>query len=61
MKYFFALSALLLSTFFASAESLSDAHVVGHVIDKDTKEHLSYITVRLEGTSIGTNTDATGH
>ena len=61
MKYFFALSALLLSTFFASAESLSDAHVVGHVIDKDTKEHLSYIIVRLEGTSIGTNTDATGH
>lgn len=31
----------------------SDANIVGHVIDKHTKEHLPYITVRLKGTTIG--------
>lgn len=39
----------------------SDANVIGHVLDKHTKEHLSYITVALKGTTIGTVTDATGH
>lgn len=55
-----SLSALLIAIS-AWAQSLTDAHIVGHVIDKDTKEHISFITVRLEGTAIGTNTDATGH
>lgn len=39
----------------------SDANIVGHVIDKKTKEHLPYIKVVLKGTTIGTATDATGH
>ncbi|MBR8704761.1 TonB-dependent receptor [Bacteroides pyogenes] len=39
----------------------SDANIVGHVLDKNTKEHLPYITVTLKGTTIGTVTDATGH
>lgn len=39
----------------------SDTNIVGHVIDKHTKEHLSYITVMLSGTTIGTTTDETGH
>ena len=39
----------------------SDANIVGHVIDKHTKEHLPYITVMLKGTTIGATTDATGH
>ena len=30
-------------------------------LDKNTKEHLPYITVALKGTTIGTVTDATGH
>lgn len=41
--------------------SKSDANIIGHVLDKNTKEHLSYITVSLKGTTIGTVTDATGH
>ncbi|MDR0745702.1 MAG: TonB-dependent receptor [Mediterranea sp.] len=41
--------------------SKSDANIIGHVLDKNTKEHLSYITVVLKGTTIGTVTDATGH
>lgn len=39
----------------------SDANIVGHVIDKHTKEHLPFITVMIKGTTIGTTTDATGH
>ncbi|MGN0092605.1 MAG: TonB-dependent receptor domain-containing protein [Alistipes sp.] len=39
----------------------SDANMVGHVIDKHTKEHLPYISVMLKGTTIGSTTDATGH
>lgn len=42
-------------------EPLTDAHIVGHVVDKSTGEHLPYITIRLLKTSIGTSTDATGH
>ncbi len=39
----------------------SDAHVVGHVTDKGTGEHLSAINIFLKNTTIGAATDATGH
>lgn len=39
----------------------SDANVIGHVLDKNSKEHLSFISVSLKGTTIGTMTDASGH
>jgi len=39
----------------------SDANIVGHVLDKKTGEHLSFINIYIEGTTIGTLTDATGH
>ncbi|MDH6312214.1 outer membrane receptor for ferrienterochelin and colicins [Parabacteroides sp. PFB2-10] len=39
----------------------SDANIIGHVIEKKTGEHLSFINIYLEGTTIGTMTDATGH
>lgn len=39
----------------------TDANVYGHVIDKQTGVHLSYINVYLKGTTIGVMTDATGH
>ena len=39
----------------------TDANVIGHVVNKETGEHLSYITVSLKGTTIGTMTDETGH
>lgn len=37
----------------------SDANIVGHILDKNTKEHLPYITIALKGTTIGTVTDVT--
>ena len=39
----------------------SDANVIGHVIDKTTGEHLSFVTVALKGTVLNTVTDKTGH
>ncbi len=41
--------------------SPSDAHIIGHILDRKTSEHLSFINVFLKGTTIGTSTDATGH
>lgn len=41
--------------------SKTDANVIGHVIDKKTREHIPYLTIFLKGTTIGTATDATGH
>ncbi|MBQ6938422.1 MAG: TonB-dependent receptor [Muribaculaceae bacterium] len=39
----------------------TDAHLYGHVTDKTTGEHMAYINVRIECTTIGVMTDATGH
>ena len=44
-----------------AASDLTDANVVGHVIDKKTGEHIPYVTIRLVDTNYGTMTDATGH
>jgi len=52
---------LLSETTYAEDLNKSDANIVGHVLNKATREHLSYITVSLKGTTIGTMTDATGH
>ncbi len=45
----------------ASAKKTLDINLVGHVLDKETKEHLPYITISLKGTTVGTMTDASGH
>ena len=42
-------------------ERHTDAHIHGHVIDRNTGEHLPYITVILKGTTIGVTTESTGH
>ncbi len=52
---------LLSETTYAEDLNKSDANIIGHVLNKATREHLSYITVSLKGTTIGTMTDATGH
>lgn len=56
---------LLCTKAFANDENYnlnpSDANIVGHIIDKKSGEHLSFINIYLEGTTIGTTSDATGH
>lgn len=62
--YIFLLGAIgMLLPQYASAyeQKETDANIIGHVIDKHTREHLAYVTVALKGTTIGTTTDATGH
>lgn len=67
-KYVFFLVSLCCALLPAMADQpehpelkASDANIIGHVLDKKTGEHLSYITIALKGTTIGTVTDATGH
>lgn len=44
-----------------SNRSQTDANIFGHVLDKKTKKHLPYVTIKLQGTTIGVTTDASGH
>ena len=67
-KYIFFLVSLCCALLPAMADQpellelkASDANIIGHVLDKKTGEHLSYITIALKGTTIGTVTDVTGH
>jgi outer membrane receptor for ferrienterochelin and colicins len=39
----------------------NDANITGHVLDKNTGEHIPFVTVRIKGTTMGTVSDATGH
>ena len=44
-----------------TVKKTTDAHITGHVILKETGEHLPFMTILLKGTNIGTATDETGH
>jgi outer membrane receptor for ferrienterochelin and colicins len=59
-RIFSALVAALCVVLSAGAQA-TDAHIHGHVIDKNTGEHLPYIVVMLKGTTIGVTTEHTGH
>jgi len=60
---------ILLTAFFifilsltdASAGKLSDANIIGHVVEDGTDEHLPGFTIRILGTAYGAQTDASGH
>ena len=39
----------------------TDANIFGHVINRSTGKHISYINIILKNTTIGVATDATGH
>lgn len=39
----------------------TDANLTGHVQDARTKEHIPFVSVAIQGATIGTFTDATGH
>ena len=59
-RLFSALVAVLCAVLSAGAND-TDAHIHGHVIDKQTGEHLPYMVVMLKGTTIGVTTESTGH
>jgi outer membrane receptor for ferrienterochelin and colicins len=55
---FLGLLLSLLSTLLFS-QGRTDANIIGHVVTDST--HIPFATVSLKGTTIGTNSDATGH
>jgi iron complex outermembrane recepter protein len=65
LTYLLLFIFVFLSPVMASAESeqrpQTDANVFGHVVDVNTGEHIPFINLIIEGTRIGTITDATGH
>lgn len=38
-----------------------DSHIMGHIIDYKTQEHLPFVTIRILGTNFVTASDASGH
>ncbi len=59
----FFVSVLIPVSLFADYEQRprTDANVFGHVIDVTTGDHVPFINLIIEGTRIGTITDASGH
>ena len=53
--------ALICAISLFSQSNKTDAMLFGHVVDKETKKHLPYATIAVEGTNLATATDATGH
>ena len=45
----------------AAPKKSTDANIFGHVVDRDTHEHIPYATIAVTGTAFGTTTDASGH
>ena len=58
---FFLLAGLLTCFSTIPALAATDAHIAGHVLDAHTREHLSFVNVQVEGTSLGCLTDESGH
>ncbi|HTN68405.1 MAG TPA: carboxypeptidase-like regulatory domain-containing protein, partial [Dysgonamonadaceae bacterium] len=56
-----ALLCLFMTNSFAEESKGTDANIFGHVLDKNTQEHLPYVTIQIKGSTIGTATDETGH
>jgi iron complex outermembrane recepter protein len=50
-----------LSVIAASGQRNTDANVFGHVVSAEDGTHIPFINVVIEGTRIGTITDASGH
>mgnify|MGYP001473376357 CR=1 FL=1 len=50
---------LIINSFQLFSQKKTDANIVGHVISGG--EHVPFATINLKGTTIGTNTDETGH
>ena len=64
MKKIFSIFVMLCSLLFSSAamaNTPTDAHIAGHVLDAHTQEHLSFVNVQIKGTSMGCLTDESGH
>ncbi len=60
MKKIILLSILLFPALLF-AQKHTDANLLGHVINSKTGEHVAYVSVFLQGTTVGAATDESGH
>lgn len=61
-KILFAISIILgIAMQSSMAQTKTDSHIHGHVLDANTGEHLPYVNIYIKGTSIGTVTNESGH
>jgi outer membrane receptor for ferrienterochelin and colicins len=60
-KNIYILVLLLFCSIAGFAQKTTDANIIGHVVNKITKDHIPNINIAIKGTTIGTVTDATGH
>ncbi|MBR5854447.1 MAG: TonB-dependent receptor [Paludibacteraceae bacterium] len=58
---FYSIFTGLLTCLSIPAFAATDAHIAGHVLDAHSHEHLSFVNVQVEGTSLGCLTDESGH
>ena len=60
MKQIYIAILLIINALLAFSQK-TDSSIIGHVLDKETQEHLLFVSVGIKGTTIGTTTDETGH
>ncbi len=59
VKVFLLMALALIGNTVAAQET--DANIFGHVVDKQTHEHLPYVNLVIKGSTKGASTDASGH
>lgn len=58
-KVFWVLVTIILHTPALLSQKKTDANIIGHVVSNSN--HISFATVSIKGTTMGVNTDETGH
>lgn len=43
------------------AQKKTDSNIIGHIINKNTREHIPFHSVAIKGTTLGVASDASGH
>ncbi|MGD9493251.1 MAG: TonB-dependent receptor [Bacteroidales bacterium] len=59
--FFVFLFLFLFESVSFAQHGVTDANVVGHVLNKKTGEHMPFVSIAVKGTTIGCLTDYTGH
>ncbi|MDD4848386.1 MAG: TonB-dependent receptor [Bacteroidales bacterium] len=63
MKKIFIVIILWFIAFNALSQTskTTDANINGHIIDKETNQHIPFVNIHLKGTTLGAVSDETGH
>jgi len=61
MRKIITIILLTASIIAVQAQRVTDANIIGCVVNKATQEHLPHVNITIRGTTIGVVADATGH